>query len=196
MDMYIKLNIWRKYGTIKILGKLKGVSTMTDVKVAIATANPVKIEAIKKAFELYFNDIEVLPFEVKSGVPSQPINEDVYKGARNRIEEIKKVNNVEVDYIVSCEGGLINQYGYWFNVQVIMVEGKDGKDGVALSQGFQIPPKYVDEVINTSIAKVLDRIFEGKGGIRKLTRDKFTRGDLITDGTIMALTRVMNGEIW
>ena len=44
--------------------------------------------------------------------------------------------------------------------------------------------------------KILDRIFEGKGGIRKLTRDKFTRGDLITDGTIMALTRVMNGEIW
>ena len=169
---------------------------MTHVRVAVATTNPVKIGAIQKAFRRYFPNVDVISFEANSGVPSQPINEEVYQGARNRLKEIKLAGNVDVDYFVSCEGGLINQYGCWFNVQVIMVEGKDGKNGVALSQGFQVPPEYGDEVINTSIAKVLDRIFDGKGGVRKLTRDQFTREDLIEDGTIMALTRVLNGEVW
>jgi len=178
-----------------VLGKLKkGETTMTIVKVA--TANPVKVEAIKKAFDRYFNDIEVISFEVDSKVPRQPINQDVFNGAKNRIEELKKVGDLEWDYMVSCEGGLINLYGYWFNVQVVMVEGKDGKKGFGLSQGYQIPPEYVDEVINTSVAEVLDRVFDGKGGIRMLTKGAFTRKDLIKDGTLIALARVINGEVW
>lgn len=167
---------------------------MTTVKVA--TANPAKIEAIKNAFGRYFEDIEIISQEVESGVPAQPVNEDVFKGAKNRIEELKKVgNDVEWDFLVSCEGGLISQYGYWFNLQVVQIERKDGKVGVGLSQGYQIPPEYVEEVCNTSIAKLLDRLFDGKGGISILTDGQFNRKDLIESGTIMALTRVQN-DLW
>lgn len=167
---------------------------MTIVKVA--TLNPTKIEAIAEAFEIYFQDVEVMRYDVASGVPRQPVNEEVFQGAQNRLEGLKKEGEDNWDYLVSCEGGLINLYDYWFNVQVIMVQGKDEKIGIGLSQGCQIPPEYVEEVIDTSIAKVLDRIFEGKGGIRMLTHDQFTRKSLIKDGTIMALTRVLNGDVW
>ena len=180
---------------MKVLGKLNERRyNMTIVKVA--TANPIKVEAIKEAFDRYFEDVEVIPFEVNSGVPRQPINEDVFKGAKNRIEELKKVGDAKFDFMVSCEGGLLNQYGYWFNAQVIMIERKDGKTGLGVSQGFQIPSEYIAEAMNGSIAEVLDRMFDGKGGIRMLTKGAFTRKDLIKDGTIMALTRVINGEIW
>jgi len=167
---------------------------MTYVKVA--TLNPTKIEAITEAFEIYFQDVEVMRYDVESGVPRQPVNEEVFQGAKNRLEGLKKEGEDNWDYLVSCEGGLIKLYDYWFNVQVIMIQRKDEKIGVGLSQGCQIPPEYIEEVIDTSIAKVLDRIFEGKGGIRVLTQDQFTRKNLIKDGTIMALTRVLNGDVW
>ena len=165
---------------------------MTIVKVG--TAKLTKAEAIKEAFERYFTDVEVIVIDVSSGVPRQPVNEEVFQGAKNRIEELRKGDRY--DYIVACEGGLIYQYGHWFNVQVVMVEAKDGKSGFGISQGFEVPSKYIEEIRATSISKVLDRIFDGKGGVRMLTKSDTTRKDLIREGTIMALTRVINGEVW
>lgn len=166
---------------------------MTTVK--IATKNPVKIEAIKKAFERFFSDVEIECFSVCSGVPNQPIGDATFIGAENRLEDLKLLCG-DYDYLVACESGLICEYGKWFNVQVVMVENKDGKCGTGLSNGYEVPMKYLDDVMNTSIAKVLDKVFQGKGGIRVLTKNQFTRADLIEHGTIMALTRVINGEMW
>lgn len=163
--------------------------------VRVATKNPTKVMAIRKAFERYFKEVDVIPFEVQSGVSEQPINEDVFEGAENRLRGIEKVQG-KYDYLVSCEGGLIKQCGYWFNIQVTMVKDKNGKVGIGLSQGYQIPTKYVEKVINTSLANVLDMIFDGKGGIRVLSKGQFTRERLIEDSLVMALTRVLNGENW
>lgn len=166
---------------------------MTIVKVA--TGNPQKIIAIKKAFQRYFENVKILSFEVESGVPSQPLNEEVYEGAKNRIKELKKVDNAEYDYLVACEGGMIFQYGNWFNLQVVQVERKDGKIGIGLSQAFQVPTKYVEEVRMTSISKVFKRLFGDAGGVSILTLGEKNRKDLIEDGTIMALARVLN-DAW
>lgn len=166
-------------------------------KIVIATNNPDKVEAIKNAFSRYFLDseLEIYSFSAKSGVPSQPCNNDVFFGAENRIESVR--NRIEDwEFLVSCEGGLIEQYGNWFNVQVVKIERKDGRTGIGLSQGFQIPSKYVEEAKSTSVAKVLDKIFEGNGGVRVLTKGLYDRKKLIRDGTVMALTRIINGEIW
>lgn len=167
------------------------------MKVIIATSNPEKIEAIRKVFERYFRNkkVEAYSFATRSGVPRQPCNEDVFKGAQNRIEKIRsKVE--DWDFLVSCEGGLINQYGNWFNVQVVMIEHKNGRKGIGISQGFQLPDKYVLEAQKTSVAKLLDRLFEGKGGLRVLTKGLYDRKRTVMDGTVMALTRIINGEIW
>lgn len=164
---------------------------MTIVKVA--TSNPTKIEAIKKVFGFYFKDLKIIPQKTKSGVPEQPINEDVYRGAENRIEGLKN-GNEKYDYLVSCEGGLVNNFGQWFNVQVVMVEDSKGKKSTGLSPAYPIPDKYVDKIINSSLAEVLDEIFQGKGGIRKLTGGQVTRFDLVVQGTQMALTGIVNEE--
>ena len=166
---------------------------MTIVKVA--TTNPVKIKAIRAAFKRYYEDVEVITFKVNSGVPEQPIKSQVFKGAKNRLKALKNICG-NYDYIVSCESGLINQYGYWFNVQVVMIERKDGKVGIGVSPGYEIPPKYVKAIINSSLKQVFDKIFDGKGGVRVLTKNQFRRQDLIENGTVMALIRVLNDEKW
>lgn len=166
---------------------------MTNVKVA--TLNRVKIEAIKTAFERHFIDVEVEPFEVCSGVPEQPTNNCVFEGAKHRLEELKRVCG-SYDYLVSCESGLIYQCGHWFNVQVVLIENSAGKSGFGVSQGYEVPMKYIQEILNTDMSQLFDRLFEGRGGTRVLTQNQFTRKALIQDGTSMALVSVLNGEVW
>jgi len=67
---------------------------------------------------------------------------------------------------------------------------------------FPVPDKYVDEIINTDLGIVMDKIFNGnglkneKGGIAHLTKDVITRYDLTREAFIMALTQFINGDIW
>lgn len=166
---------------------------MTIVKVA--TLNPVKVEAIKNAFQRYFVEVEVIPFEVESGVPEQPTNETVFEGAEHRLAELKKVCG-EYDFVASCESGLISRAGHWFNEQVVLVENREGKRGFGMSPGYEVPSKYIEKILDTNMADFLTELFKGKGGTRVLTRNQFTRKTLIEDGTMMALVSVLNGEIW
>ena len=59
-----------------------------------------------------------------------------------------------------------------------------------------------DEIINTDLGIVMDKIFKGnglkneKGGIAHLTKDAITRYDLTREAFIMALTEFINGDIW
>jgi len=165
---------------------------MTTVKVA--SKNSVKVYAIDTAFGRFFKDVKIISENVESGVPDQPINDDVFQGAKNRLQALKSDSNY--DYLVSCEGGLLQLAGHWFNVQVVIIEDRDGHQGIGLSQGYEIPSEYVEEAINTSIAEVLDRKFDRKGGISVLTRGYETRESLIKDGTVMALAKVLNSKIW
>ena len=74
-------------------------------KVIIASKNPVKINATKKAFEEVFNDhFEFEGVSADSLVSDQPMsNEETLKGATNRLDNIQ---NLEADYFVSIEGGV------------------------------------------------------------------------------------------
>lgn len=166
---------------------------MTIVKVA--SDNPVKVEAIKTAFERYFVEVEAFPYQVNSGVPEQPTNNCVFEGAEHRLAELKKICG-EYDFLASCESGLICQSGHWFNVQVVIVEDKKGKSGFGVSQGYEVPAQYIDEILSTNMADFLHKRFNGRGGTRVLTKNQFTRKTLIQDGTIMALASVLNGDIW
>ncbi len=164
------------------------------IYVAVATLNQAKIGAVEQVFQRYFKEVEVKGCSVPSGVQDQPCNQEVMQGALNRLESLKKVS--EADFFVAIEGGLICQGGKWFNQQIVLVEAQDGKQSWGLSPSYPIPEKYIKEAKATSVADVLDRIFEGKGGIRVLTQGAMTRENLIEDAVIMALTGVLNGDLW
>ena len=73
---------------------------------------------------------------------------------------------------------------------------------VGISQGFEIPEKYVDEIIQTELGKVMDRLFSGndlnrgKGGINILTKDQVSRIQLTENAFVMALIKHINGNLW
>ena len=175
------------------------------MKILIGTKNPGKIEGAIQAFKKYFDNVEIEGISVNSDVGDQPVNEEILQGARNRVRNLKKYareNQIEADFYISSEAGITNSLGTWIDINCALVENKEGLQSVGTSQGFPIPDKYIDEIKETELGKVMDKIFsgkelgKGKGGISFLTKDEVSRIDLTRNAFIMALTKHINGEIW
>ncbi len=175
------------------------------MKILMGTKNPGKIEGARQAFEKYFNNIEIEGIAVESNVGAQPVNEEILQGAKNRIKNLKKYannNNIKADFYISSEAGITNSLGEWIDINAVIIEDSKGFQSIGTSQGFPIPDKYIEEIKQTELGKVMDRLFsgkelgKGKGGISFLTKDEITRIDLTRNAFIMALTRFINEDIW
>lgn len=175
------------------------------MKILIGTKNPGKIEGARQAFELYFDNVEIEGIPVNSDVGEQPINEEIFLGAKNRVKNLKRYaekNNIKVDFYISSEAGITNLLGEWIDINAAVIEDANGYQSMGISQGFPIPDKYVDEIKKTELGKVMDKIFsgkelgKGKGGINFLTKNEVSRIDLTRNAFIMALTKHINEDIW
>ncbi len=175
------------------------------MKILIGTKNPGKIQGAKEAFEKYFENVEIEGIDVSSDVADQPVNEEILQGARNRVKNLKKYateNQIEADFYIASEGGITNSLGEWIDINCVVVEDKQNFQSMGISQGFPIPNKYIDEIRETELGTVMDKLFsgkdlkKGKGGINYLTKGEVTRIDLVRNAFIMALTRHINQDIW
>ena len=175
------------------------------MKILMGTTNPGKIEGAKRAFEKYFKDVEVEGIKADSEVGDQPLNEQIIEGAKNRVKNVKeyaKKNSIEADFYIASEAGITNSMGTWIDINGAVIEDNTGYQSIGISQGFSIPEKYVDEIIETELGKVMDKIFNGrklgngKGGISYLTKDEVNRIDLTMNAFVMALIPFINEEIW
>ena len=175
------------------------------MKVLIGTNNPGKVEGARQAFEKFYEDVEMIGVSVSSGVSDEPVNDEIYMGARNRVNNLikyAKENNIDSDYFIGIESGITNRLGKWCIIQIAVVRDNKGYESLGTGPAFPVPDKYVDEIINTDLGLVMDKIFKGnglkneKGGIAHLTNNVVTRFDMTRDAFIMALTEFINGDIW
>ena len=171
----------------------------------MGTKNPGKIQGAREAFEKYFDNVEIEGIAVDSEVGDQPFNQEILQGAKNRVKNLKKYakeNQIEPDFYISSEAGITNSLGEWIDVNCVVIEDSKGFQSIGTSQGFPIPDKYIEEIKETELGKVMDKIFsgkdlgQGKGGISYLTKDEVSRIDLTKNAFIMALTEHINGDIW
>jgi len=175
------------------------------MKVLIGTKNPGKIEGAKRAFKHYFDNVEVEGIIVYSNVSDQPVGKDTFLGAKNRVDnliEYAKLNNISADYFVAIESGITEDLGFWAITNIAVIKNSLGEMGVGSSESFPVPQKYVNTIINETLAPVMDEIFQksdlrsSTGGIGLLTHDVLTRIDLNTHAFIMALTPFVNNNLW
>lgn len=174
------------------------------MKILIGTKNPGKIEGAKEAFHNYFAEFAIEGISVPSGVGEEPLNEEIYNGARNRVHNLMtyaKENNLDVDYYLGVESGITNLLGKWAIVNIAVIADRDGYESFGISPGFPVPEKYVQRIIETDLGQVMDDIFKahdlrsGKGGISFLTNDVISRIDQTKEAFVMALTEHIN-EFW
>ncbi len=175
------------------------------MKVLVATKNQGKIEGAKRALLNYFDKIEIKGIPVASNVNEQPVNDDIYRGAKNRVKNLKtyaKENKIEADLYLAIESGITNALGRWMITNIAVIEDDKGFESYGTSPSFPVPEKLVQEIIDTDLSQVMNRIFEKDeerhnkgGGIQLLTHGKISRIDLTEEAFIMALTKYIN-KVW
>ena len=129
------------------------------IKILIGSKNKAKIEGAKLAFEKYFSDFEIISEDIQSGVNSQPINDEILLGARNRIKGLKELNIKDVDFYISSEAGLISIGDLYLNINMAVIEDINGYESIGTSQGYMIPKSKVESIKEKSLGVVLDEIF-------------------------------------
>ncbi len=171
----------------------------------IGTKNPGKIEGAMEAFKLYFETVEIEGIPVDSGVSNEPVNDETYQGAKNRVDNLikyAKKHKLHADYFLAVESGIVNLFGKWVIMNVAVIKDNSGYESVGVGPAYPVPLKYVDEIISTELGTVMDKIFDEKdlkssvGGIGNLTNGQITRIDLTKSAFIMALTQFINKDIW
>lgn len=174
------------------------------MKILIGTKNPGKIEGAKEALKNYFDSFDIEGIPVSSDVSEEPVNEEIYEGARNRVDNLIKYaleNDIDTEYFLGIESGITNLLGKWVIINIAVIKDKNGYESWGTSSAFPVPDKYVQEIISTDLGKVMDRIFEqndlrsSKGGISFVTNGIINRIDLTKEAFIMALTQHTN-KVW
>ena len=171
------------------------------MRVAVGSINPTKVEGVKLAFEQYFNDVEIIPKDVDSGVPSQPFNDDVIRGAINRA-----INAFEnCDYSVGIEAGLFtvnNTITGYMDFQVAVIYDGE-KFTIGFGPGFEFPPSVVERAlegieVGDMMEKItgIEKIGEKFGAIYYLTKGKISRIELTRLAVTMALIPRINKELY
>lgn len=172
------------------------------MKVVIATNNEVKVEGARRAFLHYFDDVDIIGINVESDVSEQPINNEIYKGAQNRILNLKKYctnNGITADLYLSIESGISNQLGDWQVISIAIIEDNTGVSSFSTTAGFPIPERYIDDIVKNGVSYVMKNIFgenTKQKGIQLLTNNVLSRVDLIEEAFIMGLTKIINKGKW
>lgn len=173
------------------------------MKLLIGTTNKTKINGALEAFKEYYNNVSIEGISVSSEVSEQPLNEEIYLGARNRVNNLinfSKKNKIKAEYYLGIESGIMNLYGKYIIINIAIIKDNNGHESIGTSSGFPVPDKYVQEIINTDLGKVIDNIYKennirtNKGTISFLTKDKINRTILTKEAFIMALTKFINKE--
>lgn len=176
------------------------------MKVLVATKNQGKIEGAKRALKNYFDNVEIQGIPVESNVSEQPVNDEIYNGAKNRVKNLKmyaKENNLLADLYLSIESGINNSLGRWMITNIAVIEDNNDFESYGTSPSFPVPDRLVQDVIDTDLSQVMNTIFEKDeerhnkgGGIQLLTHNKISRIDLTEMAFIMALTKYINEDKW
>lgn len=176
------------------------------VKVLVGSKNPVKVEAVKEAFSKFFSSVKAIGVDVNSKVSIQPVNSETFKGAKNRVLELKKINskkNLKASFFVGIEGGIIFLFKEWFAFGAVCIMDNNGKIGYGTTCLFELPEAITKELLKgRELGDVMDELTNDKntkqkaGAIGFFTKGKMNRKDLYVNGLVVALIPFLNEELY
>lgn len=173
-------------------------------KIAVASKNPVKVNATKEAFEKLFpgEEFVIEGVAVASGVADQPMSDhETFTGAMNRAKNLAAV--IDADYWVALEGGLEEKNGEHEVIAWAVVKSKEGKLGKGKAATFFLP-QVVSKLIREGkeLAHAADIVFnESKsnqkmGTVGLLTHNTIDRTTYYVDMVILALIPFKNPHFY
>lgn len=174
------------------------------MKIVVASHNPVKIAAVREAFLSRFPALEILviPVDVNSDVPDQPMSDQVTRlGARNRVNNAKN-KHPDADFWVGLEGGLDFFDGKLMAFAWMVITGPEDRVSETRSATLPLPPRVQELVLNgLELGEANDLVFstlnskQDGGAYGLLTDGLMTRESIYTQTLILALIPFVH-ELW
>ncbi len=171
------------------------------MNIVVASRNPVKLDAARRAFKELFPDasLEVGSVDVESGVSDQPkSDEETRRGARTRAINASHAEP-DADFWVGMEGGIevIDDQLMAFAWMVVL--GRSESISEARSVTLPLPPAVRDLVDGgLELGDANDKVFatlnskQGGGAYGLLTDGLYTRESVYRQTLIIALTPFVN----
>lgn len=171
------------------------------MNIVVASKNPVKVDATRRAFTRLFPDasIQLASVDVSSGVSDQPTSDgETRRGARTRAMNASQTEP-GADFWVGMEGGIevIDDQLMAFAWMVVL--GPKGDFGEARSVTVPLPPAVKELVDNgLELGDANDKVFatlnskQGGGAYGLLSNGLYTRESVYRQTLIIALTPFVN----
>ncbi len=172
--------------------------------IALASANPVKLQATLDGFQRMFprETFEVKAVKIPAQVSDQPMTDDeTLEGADTRASLARELMP-EADYWVGIEGGVMDRGPHLSGFAWVVVLS-EGKRGVGRSGEFFLPENVAELVRQgVELGEADDRIFsrtnskQMNGAIGLLTGDAVDRLNLYIPAVIFALIPFKNPDLY
>jgi inosine/xanthosine triphosphatase len=178
------------------------------MKVLVGSRNPVKVEATKVAFALFFDAVEVIAFEVSSGVSAQPVEDETFEGAEHRAEKLRALNNeqnLHAQFFVGIEGGIKKLRQRWFAFGATCILDAHGRRGYGTTPFFELPNSVSAELVKgtgVELGDVMDRVTgekntkQNQGAVGFFTRGVMSRKEYYVAGLTVALIPFLNADLY
>lgn len=164
------------------------------MKIVVASKNPVKIQASKKAFEAVFKtEVELITLDVASGVSEQPkTDKESLQGALNRAKAAREQIK-DADYYIGLEAGIedSSEGMMSFSWQVILSQEKISK---IKTQTIFLPESLADLIRQGyELGHAIDKVFkqqnskQKQGAVGVMTEGLVTRERLYYDAIVLGL---------
>jgi inosine/xanthosine triphosphatase len=172
------------------------------MKVIVASRNPIKIDAVKEAFQSFYREVLVEGVDTVSGVSDQPLTEkETLSGARNRAMEAEKMIP-QADFWIGIEGGIqAMDNGLFAFAWIVVISG--GKTGEARTATFLLPKKVSNLIEGgLELGAANDIVFhqsnskQKTGAVGLLTHNHINRMELYRQAVVLALIPFINPGLY
>ncbi|MDR2698237.1 MAG: inosine/xanthosine triphosphatase [Candidatus Methanoplasma sp.] len=165
------------------------------MRIAVGSANRIKVEAVRSVMERIFGSVIVIPVEVESGVPKQPAELETRTGAINRAAAALGSN----DLSVGIEAGVWPTDDGLYDFQYCAILDKEGRLTVGIGPGFRYPDDVAELVskgmtVGEAFCELYghDDIGKKQGAVGLLSKGLLDRKTLTEQSVITAMIPRMN----
>ncbi len=187
---------------------------MKDFFVCVGSLNPTKFQAVKNAFEKYFEKFQIFSMKAESKVPNQPIGlTQIIEGAINRaksalaylITEKERKTNI---FGVGIEAGLIEvpqAKTQFIDLQFCVIVNEKNETSLGSGVGFEYPKTVIDQVLSDrtqEVGEIIGKLEDNlnlkneTGAISYLSKGVINRTEILTQAVICALIPIVNKELY
>ena len=163
--------------------------------VAVASKNPVKVEATELVFSSAFSDVSVRSTGTPSGLMSQPMSlDDTVRGAETRAAQA--CDEVpDAAYCVGLESGIMRVGDAWYAITVAIVRARDGRSSMGLGPAYPLPRRVAEIILSEGLEleEAMYRLYgardlgEREGAVGIFSRGMSSRLELCAYAVRMAL---------